>query len=259
MNLTPGDIVAKEGSSISSILIQIFTRSWWSHVGIVTGSDSILEATKSGGMVDVKEVSLSEFKDNAKVVAVFHRKTNLENSALEKLSIKSNELRASKYAVEQALFSNYAPAMKVLLLLYFGYPIFLTFQYLAKSSVAGAGFIEGFKLLGGILLFWITIRILLTSTFNSSWGVSTMERLYKKNRWGRCLLKRQNDTFCSKLVATIESEIGGELVSNKRSADSYRPVDIVLACQDLNWESTYFRQFESRSIIRRLLSFWLRG
>lgn len=82
MNLTPGDIVASEGSSFTSRLIQIFTRSRWSHVGIVTGSNKILEATKSGNGKDVREVSLSEFMEGATAVAIFHRKPQLDESGM---------------------------------------------------------------------------------------------------------------------------------------------------------------------------------
>lgn len=258
MNLAPGDIVVSEGTSISSRLIQIFTRSWWSHVGIVTGSDKILEATKSGDNMDVREVSLSEFKKNAKAVAVFHRKPQLDASAVKKLSDRSEQLRTSKYAVEQAIFSNYLPTMKVLLLIYFSYPIFLICDYLVKSDVADAGVIAALKLLGIILLFWIAVYLMLTLTFKSQWGVHTMERLYNKTRLGRFLLKRQQYTFCSKLVAMIDSEVGGVLMNQWRPADNFRPVDIVLACHNMNWERSYLKESERFSLSRGLLSFWFR-
>jgi hypothetical protein len=261
VNLTPGDIVASEGSSFSSRLIQIFTRSRWSHVGIVTGSEKILEATKSGNGKDVREVSLSEFMEGAKAVAIFHRKPQLDESGINYLRDRGKQFLQSKYSVEQAVFSNYLPTILAFMWIYFGYPTYLICDYLIKNYSDDAGVLVALQLLAIILVFWVFLYLLFafTSKYKCQWGVKTMQRLYKKTRLGRMLLERQQDTFCSKLVALIDSEVGGMLVCQSSTAESYRPVDIVLACQKMKWERTYLKEPKRNLLLRRALSFWLRS
>lgn len=67
--LRPGDIVVSNNGSCISKIIRKVTRSNWSHVGIATSKDKILEATKEQDKSDVRESPLDEFLEvNAEVL-----------------------------------------------------------------------------------------------------------------------------------------------------------------------------------------------
>ena len=259
MKLNPGDIIVSEGSSWSSRIIQMFTRSRWSHVGIVSENGMILEATKNENENLVDYCTLPDFKKDAKSVVVFHRPEELDKKDLSQLRDQCEKYRESKYAIEQAIFSNYIPTMRVMLFAYFGYPVYLICERMLTTEMTETGTQAALKLMGVILLFWLCLSLLLTFTMKSKLGQATTRKLYAKTRVGRYLLKRQHGTFCSKLVSSIDQGIGGHLVNKLKPAEYFRPIDIVLACKKMNWEKTHLKEPSGSSVLRQLLSFWFRS
>tara|TARA_R110002167_G_C12705114_1_gene654270 strand:+ start:9093 stop:9542 length:450 start_codon:yes stop_codon:yes gene_type:complete len=141
LNLEAGDIIASQGTKLTSRVIQFMTRSHWGHVGIVTPQEEILEATtvKKGNLEDkpVRTVGLNQFrKDTAKII-VFRRKTPMTDIQREEFDKAATKSALRTYAKEQAFFSNGLPTIKFLLALYFGIPCIEIILYLMMNNSQG--------------------------------------------------------------------------------------------------------------------------
>jgi len=234
LELEAGDIIASEGTKFTSRVIQFMTRSHWSHVGIVTPNGEILEATTLDKDAPkdkpIRSVKLHQFTEKTANVMVYRRKDPMTDTQQDEFDIASAESTIRTYAIEQAIFSNALPTIKFLLAIYFCVPCAMTIWYLMMVNSQLAVITVGSKLLGILIVFWLSLYYLLDWSFNCQWGKHTVQKLYSKRKRGKWLVDRDNnDMFCSKLVARFDDLSGGLLNLELNSLNDARPIDVVNA------------------------------
>ncbi|ENG7521811.1 hypothetical protein ABVD55_005039 [Vibrio harveyi] len=228
-----GDILATQSSGFVSNVIRLGTGGEWSHVAIATSNNKILEAVKSDNNEeshDVREITLNDFlKDKSKVI-LLNRPNKLTGNEHAKLMRFSTETKIKDYTWMHALATTILPLYKIVLMIVFISSIF---------TISTENLSVYFGVLGVVSAFLFGVYQLMALATRSSFGVETTEKIYSKCSFGRYLVRKRYDMFCSKLVLLADREIDGQLSKALQYEDEVQPTQIVESCKSLGWEVQY--------------------
>lgn len=237
LNIKAGDVIATQTASKTSWLIRLATGSAWSHVGIATGENTILEAVKGpkprcNTTPQVREIPIDEFLNGSSKILHCVRPKSLTSQEALKLKNFVSAISEKTYTSINAAATVAIPWLKV------AYIIFGTSWIFAiQDKIFSPQFAYEYALgtLVVYLLLYFMYRVQIWS-FRCQWGVKTTERLFKKIRFGAWLVEEKYNVFCSKLVLLADKEIGGEIHKKTPDANEVQPGHIVKACKKLGWE-----------------------
>ena len=230
-----GDIIASSGC----ILIRMFTWSKWSHVAIATSNDMVLEAVKGSGTTSdekdgVRETPFAEFLSANNQAIVMERPQSLSATQISQLKSFTQSVKSKKYTVVHAGLTMLRAFIWVLAIIMFLLSAIELFSINRKLGDNLDSYLISLVCVGSFLLFWVAVNIW---SFRTNFGVATTEKLFCKTRFGRYLVNKKHDMFCSKLVLLADREIGGLLSPKVPSVDEVLPKHIVKACEAMDWKS----------------------
>ena len=225
-----GDIIAIKNNTATSRFIQFSTVSSWSHVGIATSANKVLEASKektsNSAKCEVRESQLTEFLDGStKIMHLIrpHELTPEETRVLRGFTKSASEKGYSALHASMTVVPQY---------------VRLAFGGLCLFSLVDSPTINSNPLFSALLaVFLFMVCELLICSYRSKWGVKKMEEWYCKTKIGKYLVEVKSDYFCSRLVLAAEKFMSSNLPDHLPNEDEVQPRHIVKACKKLGWQS----------------------
>ncbi|WP_273859897.1 hypothetical protein [Photobacterium sp. GSS17] len=229
-----GDILASRSDSLGSRIICMLTRSDWSHVAIATSHNTVLEATKSTATTsdEVREISLAEFIDANDQVILLEKPGSLSLMQSKQLESFVQSLKSKRYTVVHAgftIFPGFIWTLATLLILASSIELF------SINRELGASLKSYFIALAMTIIFiclWAVANIWANRT---KLGVAMTEKIYCKTRFGRYLVNKKHDMFCSRLVLLVDRDLAGGLSPKVPDENEVQPKHIVNACRAMGW------------------------
>jgi len=237
LEVKAGDIIATKTASTTSWLIRFATGSAWSHVGIATGENIILEAAKGSKsrcntMPQIREISVTEFLRGSSKILHCVRPNCLTSHEALKLKSFATVISERTYTSINAAATVAIPWLKAAYII-LGLDWILQIQDKLLSSQLAYEYVLYTLVLYLVLYFVYRIQIW---SFYCQWGVKTTGRLFKKSRLGAWLIEEKHNVFCSKLVLLADKDVGGEIHNHTREENEVQPRHIVKACRNLGWK-----------------------
>jgi hypothetical protein len=257
INFDAGDVLAIQGSSLGSRIIQFFTLSWWSHVAMVYDSSSAFESTIKNAYAKHHGIQthcgpqitpLQFMRPKRGKLYIFKRDKQLSVEQISQLqALATNETHAGKhYSFIKAANSNsvrfinsmYSVAA-FLCLICMGFFFLQGLNYTLKSGEASyedlsliwndlkndAFLTSTYFALLSLFIFFVA-RPLLLKLINTKW----LDPYFRKVGLPDKFIDDPDGQFCSQAIVDIDRNINGGLTGKRKLIHEARPKDIVKFC-----------------------------
>ncbi|MDH6015628.1 hypothetical protein [Vibrio splendidus] len=223
-----GDILASKNNTF----IKVATLSSWTHVGIAISDTDIFEATPDG----VKPIKFEDMLERDNELLLLERPKTLSDKQLETLKNSADvlEKKELKYGFFRAaisgaprLFHNIFTALSLILLL--GATLSFFFNETIEYSYP-------------LLLLSVISQFVGIPLAKSTGTVRKTNKLLEKMGAPKFLLTDLNKMFCSQIVEDLDKKIDGNLSLSLGFSHELRPKDIVIACEELDWNKIKYNK-----------------
>lgn len=234
-----GDIIASRNNECGSWFIRKSTRSNWSHVAIATTVDLVLEAVPTSDHKDeVREMRFTDLFNSSDQIIVFERPQTLSTDQIYRLDNYAKSAKEKNYTIGHAVLTMAGSFIWASAATFF---LLSALQLFSINRELGGSFGSYCLALTYVFFFFAIWAVVNIWSLRTNFGVPTTEKLFNKTRYGRYLVKRKHDMFCSKLVLLADKHIGGPISPNVHSPEEVLPKHIVKACEEMRWCSQRYK------------------